>query len=68
MENKVILVAETSKILSKFICAALKEKGLEQLPKPTATKHCDTSSKTNRHALLQTDSLQLSTEFSSAQL
>ena len=29
MENKVILVAETSKILSKFICAALKEKGLE---------------------------------------
>lgn len=29
MENKVILVAEGSKILSKFICAALQEKGYE---------------------------------------
>ena len=29
MENKTILVAESSKILSKFICAALKEKGFE---------------------------------------
>ena len=29
MENKVILVAESSKILAKFICSALKEKGYE---------------------------------------
>ena len=29
MENKVILVAEGSKILSKFICAALQEKGYD---------------------------------------
>ena len=29
MENKTILVAESSKILSKFICSALNEKGFE---------------------------------------